>query len=85
MNNFNAKNYQLSIDLDTNYIRHLIFDRNDKYLIGYGDTKVLVLDLYGNESKKEFEIPTDYFEKIYHLRFESFENSPYVCFVACKK
>ena len=45
----------------------------------------------------EFEIPTDYFEKIYHLRFESFENQPtikgqgqdtydkYIIYVACKK
>ena len=36
------------------------------------------------------EIETDYFEKIYHLRFYSFDNSeaermPYRCFVACKK
>ena len=43
------------------------------------------MDLSGKKDEKEFEIPTDYFEKIYHLRFESFGDEPYILFVAAKK
>ena len=53
MENLEKKNYILSLDLDSNYIKHLIFDRNGKYLIGYGDTKVLIMSLYENELNKE--------------------------------
>ena len=75
MENFKNENYVFSHDLDGryDYIEHLIFDRNGKYLVGYGDSKICVLDLNNNQEKikKEFEIQHDYFSKIYHLRYES--------------
>lgn len=57
--------------METSYISRLIFDRKGRYLVGYGDTEVLIMDLEGKEEPKELRIQTDYFEKIYHLRFES--------------
>lgn len=52
------------------------------------------MDLQKNNAKEHvtLEIDTDYFEKIYHLRFKSFDDTeesgtedPYRCYVACKK
>ena len=43
--------------MDSNYINRLTFDRKGKYLVGYGDTKVYVMDLGGNtKQNKELEI-----------------------------
>ena len=60
MENFKNNKFVLSLDLDKkyDYIEHLIFDRNDLYLIGYGDTDICVMDLFNKEKqiKKEHKI-----------------------------
>ena len=44
--NYEKNIFFYSNELDENFIKHLTFDRNFKYLIGYGDTQVLIMDLF---------------------------------------
>jgi hypothetical protein len=56
MDNFENQNFKMSHDLDTTFIQNLTFDRHGKYLVGYGDQQVLVMDLEGKEPNKPLEI-----------------------------
>jgi len=55
MENYRKNNYVLSLDLPMsyNYIENLIFDRNGKYLVGYGDTDICVMDLFNENDHKD--------------------------------
>ena len=42
------------------YITNITFDRHFRYLVGYGATKVLIMNLKNNEAEpEELEIDTD--------------------------
>ena len=65
-----------------------------KYLIGYGETRVLKMDLNDGEVDPDdrLKIDAEYFEKIYHLRFDSSKTKKdkkkvdqELCFVACQR
>ena len=74
--NLEDKKFEYEFKTPTKFIRKLVFDITDnRYLIGYGDTKVLIMRLSkdmetaDNPSHEVLCIETNYFEKIYHLRF----------------
>jgi hypothetical protein len=92
--------YEFKDELDTR-IERLTFDLNPlkdglkrtldyRYLVGYGDEKVLLMRLDPNHTKEEtpltiqLKINTNYYTKIYHLRFKSNEDETYRCYVACQ-
>ena len=115
----NYKNNEITYSYEerSEYVSNLIFDINNRYLVGYGDTQVLVMDLGMKEVKKQTASPTSIYtderpkkwvksntvsavkmitinlkkyEKIHHLRFNSFDSpneigDNYRCYVACKK
>ena len=43
------------------------------FIVGWGQTKVLIINLK-NGVKQELHINTEIFDKIYHLRFNSFQS-----------
>ena len=57
-------------DISGDEISTLVFDDEQMYLVGYGETKVFVMNLMKPKVKR-YNIDAHLFEKILHLRFES--------------
>ena len=73
-------------------ITKVVFDLKGRFIAGYGETSVLVMDLEENKKlHQKLDIDTDYFEKIFHIRFYSLQNpdpetgDEYRYYVAVKK
>ena len=85
-------------DKSDHFVENIAFDRRKRYIVGWGNTKVLIYNLKddNNQVAQELHLKTEIFDKIYHLRFISFrenndepydihEKPKYICTVASKK
>ena len=78
---YDLKNHQ--------YVDKLEFDKNDRYIVGYGNSKIYIMNLDKEKSAKEINIDLLIYEKIFHLRFISSSlgggECLYNCYVALKR
>ena len=74
--NGHSKHDELQEDMDLSFVKDLIFDSENKYLIGYGGTSFFMLDLTdpdGDNRLKKYKIKDTRdtkFESILHMQFK---------------
>lgn len=67
---------------DISFIKHIKFDNNKRYLIGYGDTKVMILNL-ATQACTIHENNARLYKRICDVVFVSEDDSSYQCYIAC--
>jgi len=73
------------INNDISFIHTTSFDRNNRFIVGYGKEKVFVYNFQLKiRNHDTFKIKT-FFEEIHAVRLISSSQTLYKCMVACKK
>ena len=70
-------------DQDFSQIEKFKFDNNNKFIIGYGQTRILIYPIDTSKPMQTVKIDENQFGKILDLSFSSNSDDSYHCFVAC--
>ena len=68
---------------DIGFVEKITFDTNKRFLIGYGNNKIFVLDIKNPAQSVIYQNNDRVYEKICHLQFISTSNVQYKCYVSC--
>jgi hypothetical protein len=68
---------------DISFIEKISFDRNKRFLVGYGNNKIFVLNFKNPQNSVIYQNNERQYEKICHLQFISQSYTQYKCYVSC--
>ena len=68
---------------DIGFIEKITFDANKRFLIGYGDNKIFVMNLKNPAQSVIYQNNDRIYEKICDVYFESTSIGQYKCYVSC--